>query len=242
MVHWTIKGVEELDSEMESHMFALMDAHFRNLDPERFRSDLSQKDGVILLSEGPLDQSNLVGFSTYSIGVHESEDLGPVTILFSGDTVIHQDHWGSSALFVAFSRLLADILALPGDRPAYWLLLSKGFRTYLMLPLFFETFIPSVSRSEPVELRRVLDSVASERFGDIYDPELSIARMGRDFLKESLAYVPPNKMDNPHVQFFLERNPGFARGDELVCLTAIDKANFCDCTLRLVNRWDSAGT
>ena len=31
-------------------------------------------------------------------------------------------------------------------------------------------------------------------------------------------------MPDPHVAFFLERNPGFVQGDELVCLTKIDEA------------------
>ena len=30
---------------------------------------------------------------------------------------------------------------------------------------------------------------------------------------------------DPHIAFFLERNPGFVRGDELVCLTRIDEQN-----------------
>ena len=32
-------------------------------------------------------------------------------------------------------------------------------------------------------------------------------------------------MPDPHIAFFLDRNPGFVRGDELVCLTRIDDRN-----------------
>ncbi len=44
-------------------------------------------------------------------------------------------------------------------------------------------------------------------------------------LKAELAAVPQRRLQHPHVQFFLQRNPDFARGIELACLAEISPAN-----------------
>ena len=38
-------------------------------------------------------------------------------------------------------------------------------------------------------------------------------------LREGLDEGPEGRLADPHIAFFLEKNPGWIRGDELVCLT-----------------------
>jgi hypothetical protein len=37
--------------------------------------------------------------------------------------------------------------------------------------------------------------------------------------------LPSGRLADPHIAFFLERNPGWKEGDELVCLTEIAEEN-----------------
>ncbi|MEQ1748451.1 MAG: hypothetical protein ABL974_03455 [Prosthecobacter sp.] len=52
-------------------------------------------------------------------------------------------------------------------------------------------------------------------------------------LKAALAEVPEARQDDPHVRYFLERNPAYAEGDELVCLAEVSLAN----THGIGHRW-----
>jgi len=77
-------------------MYRLMEAHYAALSRERFRTDLAEKDRVILLQDR---QGRVRGFSTLQCypftppTTHEN-----VRIIYSGDTVIDRRHWGSQAL------------------------------------------------------------------------------------------------------------------------------------------------
>jgi hypothetical protein len=76
------------------------------------------------------------------------------------------------------------------------------------------------------EAQAGLDGVARELFGARYDAATGIVRFGRpQVLAAELLDVPERRRADPHVRYFLERNPGFVRGDELACLTAIRDDN-----------------
>jgi len=53
-------------------------------------------------------------------------------------------------------------------------------------------------------------------------------------LRGRLAQVPAGREDDPHVRYFLARNPGHADGDELVCLTALHDENLTAAGRRMV--------
>jgi hypothetical protein len=44
-------------------------------------------------------------------------------------------------------------------------------------------------------------------------------------LKPELCDVPEGRREDPRVRFFLNSNPGYARGEELVCLARIAPEN-----------------
>jgi hypothetical protein len=82
--------------------------------------------------------------------------------------------------------------------------------------------IPRHDRPDDAALRRVLDRLAAARFGAKYDAAASLARdLGADRVRPGLAPIDSAALANPHVRFFLQRNPGHARGDELCCLAEI---------------------
>jgi hypothetical protein len=97
-LHGEIIKIDSLTSETINAMYALMDEFYDRITPSAFQKDLSEKDYSIML----YDQNNaLKGFSTQKmmqVTVGKQEIYG----VFSGDTIIHKDHWGSLALFKVF--------------------------------------------------------------------------------------------------------------------------------------------
>jgi hypothetical protein len=214
--------VKDLRTEDAAQMCRLMQAHYEGVTEHQFTADLEAKQWVILLRH----DCQLCGFST-QVAFEHVVDGTAVRILFSGDTVIEKSHWGSLALPVAWGRLM---LALLADRPGtslYWLLTSKGYKTYRFLPVFFREFHPCYCLETPPFEKNLLQSVAVRQFGSRYDPATRIlrAKPGDQRLRDGIADLDNHRLRDPHVAFFQKQNPGHACGDELVCLARFHPEN-----------------
>lgn len=209
---------DEVPESDRAAMFALLATHFDGVEPGTFNRDLDEKNWVLLFT----DDGVLKGFTTLLAyeTVYRSE---PVAVIYSGDTIMARDAWSTSALprsWIATVRSLQDRY-LGGCR-LYWLLLTSGFRTYRLLPVFWREFYPRHDAETPETTRALITALATERLGRCYDPERGIVQFASpQVLRGGLQDVSPGRLHDPHVTFFLERNPGWRRGDELVCLTEI---------------------
>lgn len=215
-------------------MYALMDGNYENMCRDRFESDLSGKDWVILLADQ--GSGSVCGFSTQVL-LRLSVDGRTVRCVFSGDTIIDREHWGSSALATAFGKLAYHWIESHPHEELYWYLISKGFRTYRVLPVYFREFYPRFDAPIPAELQAVLDAVAQEKFPDRFDRTLGIVRAAPDSdrLRSGIGEITPERLQDPHVRFFAERNPGHACGDELCCIARLAFDNFSAVAERLIH-------
>jgi hypothetical protein len=212
---------EDLRRDDRAAMRLLLEAHFEGVTPAVFERDLAQKQWVLLIEEAGC----LRGFSTLLLypARHEDEDF---TVVYSGDTIMDRRARSSSALSRCWIGSVRALRRLEPGRRLYWLLLVSGFRTYRFLPLFWREFHPRFDVAPPARVKRRLDFLAAERLGRCYSPETGVARLETpQQLRSELRELPASQRGDPHVAFFLARNPGWERGDELVCLTEIADDN-----------------
>jgi hypothetical protein len=216
-----------------SAMYELLTRHFDGVTERQFESDLLEKNWVILIERG--DQ--LVGFST--LLVYETAHRGePLSVVYSGDTIMAPDAWGTTALPRAWIHAVNALRPSSSGR-YYWLLLTSGFRTYRFLPVFWREFYPRFDRATPEGVRGLVDQLAADRFGSQYSSGEGIVRFERpQRLRGELARVPSGRVADPHVAFFTRHNPGAAQGDELVCLTELKPENLTCAGRRMVNSED----
>lgn len=212
--------VASLNDATRSAAFALFAATYDNAVRERFERDLSEKQHVILLHDR--DSGALKGFSTVLVREIQGRS-GPATLVFSGDTVIDRQYWGQKRLQMAFLRLLVTLKLRTPGRPMYWFLLSKGYRTYLLLANAFPHAVPRSDGDDDDALRAILDRVATERFGAEYDSSSGVVRYAtpHERVREGIAPVTPDALAHPSVRFFVARNPEHASGVELACLADV---------------------
>jgi hypothetical protein len=222
----------ELSSAQTDDMFALLAAHFDGVTRAQFERDLSEKSHVILITR----DERLVGFSTL-LAYETTFELAPVSVVYSGDTIVAPEAWGTTALPRAWIAAVNQLrVSLPHGR-YYWLLLTSGFRTYRFLPVFWREFFPCFERATPPESQRLLHHLAHERFGPLYDPASGLVRFVEpQRLRAELNCIPEGRAAaDPHVNFFVRGNPDSARGDELVCLTELCPENLTAAGRRMVN-------
>ena len=212
--------VASLDARTRAAAFALFRAAYENACRERFEHDLAEKQHIILLYDAATNA--LKGFSTVLVREIVTPS-GPATVVFSGDTVIDREYWGQKQLQLAFAKLLVRLKLRAPWRPVYWFLVSKGYRTYLLLANSFPRSVPRAGTSDDATLRAVLDDLATERFGDQYDRLRGVVRYAtpHERVREGIAPVTQLALQNPHVRFFVERNRNHADGVELACLADV---------------------
>jgi hypothetical protein len=205
-------------------MYRLMDRYYDGLRQETFLADLSEKQWTIVLRSG---RGEICGFSTLMmLQVAVGEDT--IHAVYSGDTIVHRDCWGENVLARTWGRLVAELIDRYNGRALYWLLISKGYKTYRYLPVFFHEFYPRFDRSFPPYEKTVLDALAAMKFGGAYDPATGIVSFEgrRDRLRPGIADLEPRRLKDPHVEFFARLNRGHAQGDELACLAPLTHDNF----------------
>jgi hypothetical protein len=210
---------DELSSETRGAMFELLRAHFDGVDETQFAADLGEKNWVLLLRRA----ERIVGFTTFA--VYESRFKGEtLTVVYSGDTIVSPEAWNSSALSRGWIASVKKFRERAAHQRCVWLLLTSGFRTYRFLPVFWRAFYPSFEF--PTQTPALLTHLARERFGAQYLDDDGVVRFSKaQRLAGDLNKVPEGRRSDPHIEFFLRRNPGWAEGDELVCLTELCDEN-----------------
>lgn len=228
-----IRPVTDLTESQVQEMLSLMQAYYLNVTPEQFVKDLKEKDFVILL----FDEGYIRGFSTWMLCDHDCEGRR-VSVIFSGDTIVERSHWRSLALPLAWGRLMLSALAEHPGQELYWLLTSKGYKTYRFLPVFFREFYPSYAREAPPFEKALLCSLARRKFGSRFNPETGIiqAAEGAQCLHPGIADITEARRTDKHVAFFEKANPGHARGDELVCIARCHEDNLNPFILRQLHK------
>jgi hypothetical protein len=196
-----------LDAGLVSAMYRLYDRYYGAASETAFQMDLRAKDKVILLRDMG---GELQGFSTLVV-TEFAFDGRTHRAIFSGDTIIDRRHWGEHALAFAWIELAGSI--------------KRRFYPHWEIPT-------------PVRENRLLDRLAGDRFGDAYDPKRGVISFprSRGHLRSEFAEIPPQQRGRPEVRFFLERNPGYRRGDELACIAELHADNLRPMARRLFSK------
>lgn len=197
-------------------MYGIFAQYYQNTTQQTFLDDLSRKSGVILARTRK--SRRIVGFSTltdFTIEVDGKRARG----LFSGDTIVEPAYWGSRCLHVAFYlQLMRTRLRYPLT-PLYWLLISKGYKTYLLLTRNFYQYFPD--RNQPDSpLRQVVSAYSQQLFPEAFDPQRMLLDFGEgaQYLKEEVASISPELCaQDADIAYFEGCNPTWRRGTELPC-------------------------
>jgi len=206
-------------------------AHYDGSSEELFRHDLLDKDDVVLMYH----DKRLVGFTTLKTWETSWRER-PVRVVFSGDTIVERAHWGQPALSFACIARIGQIRRARPDVPLYWFLIVKGHRTFKYLSVFAYSFFPHWKQAHP-DLQGLAAQLARERFGEFYDREKGVIHFpsSRGHLKAEIAEARAEELLKPSTRFFLQKNPGYRQGDELVCLCELETDNLKPLAARIFN-------
>ena len=212
-------------------MFKLMVENYSGVKKADFLRDLSKKDYVIILKS----VGQLCGFSTFALFEHEINGER-IRVAFSGDTVINKENRNSRQLPVSFGMLMNRIEKM-SDEPLYWMLISKGFRTYRFLPVYFKEFYPAYNQCLPEFEKQLMMQLGEKLFGERYKLSSGIVSSSGQAVKsveEDLHSI--ELREDLHIQYFNDKNPNWHNGDELVCLVKYSRSNLNSFIVKILDK------
>ncbi len=220
-----------LSTKTREAMYELLQKHFTGVTRSEFLADLEEKNRVLLVED---ETGSVQGFSTLLI--YKTICLGePVRVICSGDTIVDPAARNTNILARTWLSEIIHMRAFCGQEKLYWLLICSGYRTYRFLPVFWRDFYPRHDKPTPLTIKKIIDSLASERWGEYYNLREGIVRFPNpQLLCEESGSLNQQRLRDPNVVFFDRKNPGHVRGDELVCLTEISQENLTPIGRRLL--------
>jgi len=229
-LHGKVIEARLLTEQQKREMYALMEEFYEDTDLQVFLRDLAEKDYSILLFD---EEGKIQGFSTQKILCVEVEGE-KVCGVFSGDTIIHKEHWGSMELARLFGRYFMEY-GKRCDR-FYWFLISKGYKTYKMLPLYFREYYPNYKTKTPEYEQKLMDAYAIAKYDEEYDKVsgLILYKGTKDKLKPGVADITDRQLEDKDIQHFLKLNPEYYKGYDLVCLARFSEENIRPRIKRLI--------
>ena len=239
---FAVKDIKN-NSKIVENMFLLMKKHYENMKKDKFLKDLYDKNDVFLLFEN----NELKGFSTIKkmeLNIENKKEDEEKTVnkeivgFFSGDTIIEKGFsWG-----IEFQKEWIKYCLLESEKnmkngvKTYWFLISKGIKTYMYLPTYFKNFCPKADYTESEMEKKIKDIYAEKIYKSRYCKENGIVKNDgtNDFLRENVVVLSEKQLKNKNIQFFLEKNPNYQKGDELVCLAEISFDNLTNLGKRVL--------
>jgi len=230
----TFKVISDIDVATRQRMADLYLANYDGSDTGRFYRDLATKDEALLV----YNNRQLVGFTTFQSYPRTWKNK-PIRVIYSGDTIMHRKHWGQQALSFAWIKRMGEMKRQFPDQLFYWFLLVKGHRTFRYMPTFGKTFYPHWSASR-VDLKPLADHLAEEKFGKYYNRSTGVVEFptSHGHLKQEIANPSTEELTKEAVRYFLDRNPGYKQGHELVCICEMEEFNMKPLTKRLFRSLD----
>ncbi len=218
--------ISELTDTDKLAMFRLMQDVYNGENWDKFLSDMTEKNYALVLYN---EKSQIAGFTTIEIFDFEGN-----IIIYSGDTVVEENSRGDIELMRAWWKFSYTVQQNNPDKSVFWLLISKGWRTYKFFPMFLKKIYPTYRYETPQEVQEFINRLALTKFGDCYKDGIVVPEKP-DMLKSGKNDVPKRRINDSDVMFFLKKNPEFYKGNELVCLAELSVANLTKAGLRLLH-------
>lgn len=155
------------------------------------------------------------------LGVDRKEQEGrKFTLIRCGLAFLQRDYQGGSLLYFAMVYLVLKEMLLHPRTPLYLILKAFSYKSYLVMNSVVKDFYPRYDKKTPEFEQQLIDNFAKEvsMKGDVYDPERCVIERTLSNIKDFVAPMTERQLENPHIKFFQETNPGWPQGHQLITL------------------------
>jgi len=224
------KAISACSAQETDDFYCLLSEDFLGVTRQDFERDFREKEAVMILRKED-EAGEIVGWSTLkmlTLALPDEEIMG----VFSGDTVVLPQYRTSFGMGKELVRYFLHACERFPDHRVYYLLTSKGWRTYKIMPFYFKDFAPHPDKPTAPFDQMVIDTFGRTKYPEHYDPATGLVTFSSQRVRPDGVDIVPEHTDR-YTEYFLERNPQYLDGDELVCIGQIATANFTGAARRL---------
>lgn len=210
--------LDQVNPKAILEMYNLFCQYYDNVEFDTFVKDLNKKQAVIMVRGKKTGA--LRGFSTITevqLTFKKQKAVG----VFSGDTIMQKEYWGASALQRAFFIYMLTLRLRNPHKKVFWLLISKGYKTYLLLANNWDNYYPRYDRPHQPEYEAVVESYCEQLWPGKYDRKSKTLNFGPNYqcLKGEVTPITDHMRTNfPKIAYFEKCNPDWEEGVELPCI------------------------
>lgn len=153
-------------------------------------------------------------------------------LIYTGLTSYHPEFRGKQfTQRVGFQSFLKFKLKHPFT-PAYWLVFSSTYKSYLLVSRNFFTFWPSQRENFPERESFLIRDIMEKRFHQDWNPETGIIPGHGQLCFYEEPRNSSTSTTNSDIDFFHKKNPGIKQGDAVVCIAPLSLRNWMKIMLR----------
>jgi hypothetical protein len=151
----------------------------------------------------------------------------PCWVIFLGNTVFSEEHRGKNIVektgFLYYLRLRVQ----HPSQPIYLSYVTFSYKSFRMLSRNFREYWPHMNQATPAAEAELIDHLGAKYYKELWVKEEQLARGSPVYnLKSWVAEIDEERLKDPQVRFFVQKNPGYKNGDSLFCLVPLHYKNW----------------
>lgn len=180
---------------------------------------------------------SLRGVTLMSIDKKEHNGVG-YTLIRLGLSFFQNFYRGGPLLYFVLTYHAFKEMLLHPLTPLYVIGKSFSYKSYVAMCHNLSHAYPRYDKETPDFEHELINeyglSVKSSR--EVYNAETFVLERERTAIKESVAPLSKESLNEPHIKFFVERNPGWMKGHQLIVLSAVKWSDVVRVIWRAVTR------
>jgi hypothetical protein len=173
------------------------------------------------------------------LGVDRKELNGvKFTLIRLGLSFFENYYRGGPLLYYVFAYHIMKEMILHPLTPLFVIGKAFSYKSYLILCKTISRAYPKYNTETTDFARSLLNNYGmSVKFpGEEYDPETFVLKREKTAIKKGVAVLQPDDLKDPHIKFFVDRNPGWVKGHQLLSTGEIRWIDFFNVLRRSVGR------
>src|SRR2546421_4072621 len=166
------KKVSACSADEKETFYRLLCQCFLGVSWHDFMRDFQEKDAVMILRKEH-SEGEIVGWSTLMV-LTLALPTTEIKAVFSGDTVVLPAYRSGIGLGVELSRYFMQTWEQFPQHTVYYILISKGWRTYKIMPFFFKEFFPCYYKPSSPYDKAVMDAFGKKKYPYHYNPATGV--------------------------------------------------------------------
>ncbi|MHA1730686.1 MAG: hypothetical protein ACTSU5_02030 [Promethearchaeota archaeon] len=188
-----------------------------NVSREEFEErTLCSFDKIVTCTSKEGSEERIVGFTGIRTSTIRLASGKKVVTMYFGQAFVDPKFRGRAVIQNSVVREVLKVKLRHPFRKFYTWDDAISYRSYLLTLSSVPVVYPSPGRKIPPDVAEIRDHLGRKYYGNLYDPDSGTVRKDCRRVKEHVETLTAAELEDERIQYYLEKNPGYQRGDGLL--------------------------